>query len=200
MTNKESFVAYEYKNVTVKRDFAAMYADCLVSFGWTPVEDGLYGFQSVLSSMNPVHLGANIANAAKMSAETADAHDLVALKFKRDRRISNKLEISRLERKCETALAAIGSLERRSGAYTMGASLGVGIAGAAVLGLGVYSFIAANIVAGVLLTMIGIAGWGIGYFAYRKVGKKTAAQTEPMIQEQFDIAYSACEQAHALLA
>jgi len=200
MKNNNGFVAYEYKNITVKRDTATVYIDCLENFGWEPVEDDGYELQALISKLNPVHLGTNIAHAAQSFGETGDVSETVTLKFKRDRRIANKQEIDKLERKCEDALAAIGGMERKNNAYTMGISLGSGIVGTAILALSVYSFMSSNVVIGVLTAILGVAGWGVGFFANLKLGKKKSAQTEPMIQAQLDVAYSACEQAHTLLA
>ena len=199
MKNNNSFVAYEYKNVTVKGDTATIYTDCLESFGWELLENGGYDAQALLSNLNPVNLGSNIASAAHSFGETGNISEPVTLRFRRDRRIANKNEIDKLERKCEEALAAINGMERKSNAQTMGISLGAGIVGTAILALAVNSFRSSNIVAGTLLTIIGVAGWGIGFLVNRRMGRKKSAQTEPMIQAQLDVAYSACEQAHALL-
>jgi hypothetical protein len=199
MNNKENFVAYEYKNVTVKRDSAAMYIDCMSNFGWTPIEDEGLDIQSVLSNLNPVHLGMNIANTAQAFAETPDGSETVTLKFKRDRRIENKRELDNLERKCVEALSAVNRIERKNNAQTMGVSLGTGIVGTAFIGLAVYNFVFSHVALGVLFAAVGAVGWAIGFFSNRRIGTKKAVETEPHIQEQFDIAYNACEQAHALL-
>lgn len=200
MNNKESFVAYEYKDITLKRDSAALYTDCLSNFGWTLVEELEYGYRPESMNGSLANKSVNThAHSVHTPPDKIDGPDMVVLKFKRNRNINNKLEIYRLEHKCEEALSVIGSLERRNSAYTMGTSLGAGIAGAAFLGLGVYSFVSSKIVMGVLLTIVGVVGWGIGFFAHGKVGQKKTAETEPVIQQQLDIAYSACEQAHALL-
>jgi len=189
MSNNTNFVAYEYKNITVKRDYATIYTDCLSNFGWTLVDEYEYGFQPILSLL-PTYTSIN----------PVDEQDVVSLKFKRDRRINSKQEVNRLERECEEALSSIGSIERKNNAFTMGISLGAGIVGTAVLGFAAYSFLSANIVIGVALSVIGFAGWGIGFFANRRMGRKKATQTESLIQERLDVAYGACEQAYAMLA
>ena len=185
-----SFVAYEYKDITVKRDSVTLYMDCLENFGWELVSQGDYGWEQ---------LGKNIASVATTATGQADSMT-VSLKFKRDRGIKNKPEINRLERQCETALAAIGKTERKRNAYTMGVSLGTGLVGTIILAVAAYGFYHANIVLGVIMLILGFAGWAAGFFANRRAGKRKSAQTEPMIQEQIDIAYEACEKAHALLA
>ncbi|NYB72833.1 hypothetical protein HZF24_01615 [Sedimentibacter hydroxybenzoicus DSM 7310] len=200
MTNKDNFVAYEYKNITVGRNYAALYTDCLSNFGWMLIEEYEYGYRPVLTNGNTINKNLNLhIHSIQTPPDKVDGPDMVTLKFKRDRHINNKLEIDRLERKCEEALSAIGNIERRNSAHTMGTSLGAGIIGAVFIGLAIYSFISSNIAIGVFLTIIGLVGWGIGFFSYHKIGQKKSIQTEPIIQEQFDIAYSACEQAHTLL-
>ena len=203
MNSKENFIAYEYKSITVKQDSAALYADCLANFGWTQIDErgNGYGMASGLMNIGPNILGmTGTAVPMQTPPDKIDGLDMVTLKFKRNSRLTNKREIDKLERECEEALAAIKKLERNNDAHTMGASLGTGIAGTAFLALAVYFFSSASIVLGVLFTIIGIAGWGIGFLAHRKVGTKKTAQAEPMIQQHFDVVYNTCEQAHAMLA
>lgn len=191
--SNETFVAYEYKNALVKRESVTMYTDCMANFGWTPVEEHEYQFAyNVPGYANPY--------AAQVLVEKLDGADMVTLQFKRDRKMNNKLEINKLERKCAEALEAISNMEAKNNGYSTGTSLGLGIVGAAFIGFAVYSFISISAVLGVVLTIAGFAVSGIGFLAYRKVGKKRSAQTEPKIQEQLEIAYNTCEQAHALLA
>ena len=199
MSNKENFVAYEYKNATVKRNSAGMYIDCMGNFGWTLVETE-YDFQPQFTNLNPVNLGKNIATAAQSYGETADPSETLTLKFKRDRRIENKQQLDKLEREYEEALSAINKVERKNSAHTMGISLGTGIIGTVFIGLAVYNFVFSNTVLGVVFAAIGAVGWAIGFFSNMKIGKKKSAQTEPYVQEQLNIVYSTCEKAHALLA
>lgn len=195
MNNKENFVAYEYKKISAKHESASMYTDCLSNFGWELIDQRKAGFQPNIPQ-SPVDVSAyNIP-----SPTNTDGLDMVELHLKRNRRIDNKPELDRLERKCEEALAAIHKLENKKNAYTMGTSLGIGIIGAVFIGLAAYNFIFSNIAFGVVFAAIGAVGCGIGFLANRKVGTKKAVQTEPMIQEQLNLAYAACEQAHALLA
>ena len=199
MSNKEDFVAYEYKNVTVKRNSAGMHIDCMESFGWVLVEQAGVDVQDLISNLNPINLGKNIANAAQSFGETADASETMTLKFKRDRRIENKQQLDQLEREYEEAFSAIHKVERKNAAQTMGISLGTGIIGTVFIGLAVYNLVFSNIVLGVLFAAVGAIGWGIGFFSNLKAGKKKSSQTEPYVQEQLDIVYNTCEKAHALL-
>jgi len=200
MSNKENFVAYEYKNINATRDSAGMYIDCMENFGWSLVENDGYDVQDLILNLNPVNLGRNIAGAAQTFGETADSAPAITLKFKRDRCIENKQQLDKLEREYEAALSAINKVERTNSAQTMGISLGTGIIGAGFVGLSVYNFVSSNIVLGVVFAVIGAIGWAVGFFSNRKIGNKKSTQFEPYIQEQLDIVYSTCEKAHALLA
>ena len=71
--NENSFVAYEYSTITVKRDIEPLYSDCYRNFGWIPMEN--------------------------REISMIDA-DRVALRFKRDRKIKNRMEVHALQRKC----------------------------------------------------------------------------------------------------
>ena len=200
MSNNENFVVYEYKNVDVKRDTMGMYIECMENFGWSLVENEGYDVQVLLSNLNPVNLGKNIAGAAQSLGETGDSSESVTLTFKRDRRIENKQQLDKLEKEYQEALAAIKKVERKNIAQTMGISLGTGIVGTILIGLSIYCFVISNIVLGVLFAVIGAVGWAFGFLSNRKMGQKKSTQTEPYIQEQLSIAYSTCEKAHALLA
>ena len=200
MSNRKNFVGYEYKTVNAARDSAEMYIDCMENFGWTFVENDGCDVQDLLSNLNPVNLGRNIAGAAQTFGETTDTAPSVMLKFKRDRRIENKQQLDKLEREYEAALSAISKIERKNSAQTMGVSLGTGIIGAVFVGLSVYNFISSNIVLGAVFAAIGAIGWTIGFFSNKKVGDRKSTQTESYIREQMDIVYSTCEKAHALLA
>jgi len=185
MTNKNGFIAYEYKNITVKRDSVSIYTDCLSSFGWNLIDEHDFHNYPVTADIQRTN--------------TSDGLEMVSLRFKRNRNISKKIELNKLEHTCEEALSAITKLEKKNNAYSMGIALGSGILGTVFIAIAVYNFISANPVAGVLLAIIGGIGWAVGFFAYLKVSKNKSTQTEPMIQEQLNIAYGACEQAHALL-
>lgn len=200
MNTNDTYVAYEYKNLAVKRESAALYADCLANFGWTLYEERDHSFRPiVVAGMNPANIHTGYVDVPK-PIEMAEGFEMVTLKFKRDRNLDNKLEVNRLQRTCEEALSNIDSLEKKKSARTMGEALGGGIIGTVVLAFGINAFRVANPVLGVILVLVGVLGWGAGYLLNRKVGQSQNANGESKISEQLEMAYSACEQAHGLLA
>ena len=68
--NSDNFIGYEYKEIIITCDKEGMYADGYPSFGWK------------LDGITPSVIGLSTVN----------------LKFKRDRKIKNKAELSRLQR------------------------------------------------------------------------------------------------------
>ena len=196
----QKFVAYEYKNVTVKRESASMYEDCMSNFGWELIDESFPGFATG-ENLSTQIAGAATSFASAVSTPSKAASDIeIVQKYRRDREIKKNRDVALLERECEQALKAIGGITQKNQAWTMGTSLGIGILGTVCLGFAVYHFVFSHIAWGILLALIGLAGWGSGFFLNIKGGKSRAAHSEQKIQEQIDIAYSTCERAHALLA
>ena len=190
MKSNKDFVAYEYKSINVKRVDVSIYEDCLTNFGWQLVDQ--YEFHHAPN----VKVESFIVN---QQTTKVNGLEMMTLEFKRDRNINKKMELNRLERTCVEALSTINGLERKDEVSSMGVALGSGIVGTVFLAFAVYNFMSANPVAGILLALIGVAGWGIGFFAYTKISRMKTVKTEPIIDNQLNIAYAACEQAHTLL-
>ena len=70
---KKDYVGYEYKEVTVRLEEASFYQDCYENFGWKP--DGNFTM--------------------------ARGSHWTTLRLKRDRKIINKMELTRLQRHFE---------------------------------------------------------------------------------------------------
>jgi hypothetical protein len=174
MNDEEYFIAYEYKNVTVSRDFENIYLDSLPNFGWQP--DGNVPF---ISSRGIV---------------------AVSLKFKRNRRIKNKAELSRLEREFENNVRMIESLERSKESSAQITAFTIGIIGTAFMAGSVFAFLAGMTPLMIILAIPAFFGWLFPYFRYRDVKAKRTKTVAPLIDDQYDDLYDVCEKAHELLA
>lgn len=107
MANPEhGFVGFEYLEVSAKRSMESMYVDGYRNFGWK-FEDA--------------------------SAQEAGS-GAVRLKFKRDRRIPSKAELTRLQRQFEACVLEIEALERSKTTAAAIAAFTIGLAGTAFLG------------------------------------------------------------------
>ncbi|MBQ2872715.1 MAG: hypothetical protein IJE89_01795 [Bacilli bacterium] len=187
MKNSETkdFVAYEYISLNVKSEFEPLYIDCYENFGWILINN-----TSLIDSEDYYINNSNVNN-----------NKLVNLKFKRDRRIKNKVELLSLQRKLESSLKEIETLEKEP--YTKGiiSALTIGLIGTIFLALSVFSITATNplIISCIICGIIGLTGWFLGYFAYIKVKVKTQKENISLIEEQYNTIYDSCEQARKLI-
>ena len=114
MDQMKNFTAYEYKEITACNDKVSLYLDCYESFGWKQDEN-----------FPPQESG-----------------DKVTLRLKRDRRLVNKVELTRLQRNFEAAMNEIVALERsKSTAATIWA-LCIGLVGTAFMAGSVFAITA----------------------------------------------------------
>lgn len=164
--NGNRFVGYEYKNVMIKHSMADLYTDCLPSFGWA--------LDKITQSLTP---------------------SSVTMKFKRDRKIINKAELTRLQREFESRMNEINKLETSKWIGASTAAYIVGIAGTACMAGSVFAVTSGMIPLCIILAIPAL----IGYFLYRRIRDKKTQEVTPFIDEQYDTVYSACEKAGSLL-
>lgn len=166
-----NFVGYEYHDVSVKRSMAAVYADGYENFGWQMAG----------------------------TAESPGKIDSISMKFKRDRKIRNKAELTRLQRNFDACVSEILSLESSKYVKASVAAYAVGIAGTAFMAGSVFSITAGMLIPCIVLAIPAFTGWVLPYFLYRGIMKKKAAQITPLIDQKYDELYTVCEKANGLL-
>lgn len=169
----KNYTSYEYKEITVRSDKASLYLDCYESFGWQQDENF------------PVQ----------------ENRDKITLKLKRDRKLVNKTELTRLQRNFEANMEEIIALERtKTTAATLWA-LGIALLGTAFMAGSVFAVAAEppRIALCILLAIPAFAGWIAPYFVYRAVREKKTRQVTPFIEEKIEEIYSMCEKGHSLL-
>lgn len=166
-----SFVGYEYQDVTAKNAMASVYADGYENFGWT--------------------LEGTSNKAAKV--------DSVVMKFKRDRKIRNKSELTRLQRQFDACVSEIQSLEFSKYLKASTVAYAIGVIGTAFMAGSVFAITSNMVVLCVILAVPGFLGWIIPYQCYRNISKKKAAEITPLIDQKYDELYAMCEKGNALL-
>ena len=192
--NKNEFIAWEYVDVNVKRNNATLYTDSYENFGWILIEQCEINYAPNVSVSN-----VQLSDYTPTST-TRNENEIVKLKFKRDSKLPNRIELDQLQQKCEEALSSVQKLEDKKAAHFMGPIIGFGIVGALFLILSILNFVSANIILCVLSAVFSIIGWVAAYVAFAKVYPKKNAKFNPRINEQFETIYRTCEQANALLA
>lgn len=165
------FIGYEYTEVTTQRKLESVYADSYPSFGWE-----LEG-----------------------SSTPPQGNSFVALRFKRNRKIRNKLELSRLQRQFDSGLNEIKSLERAKVFKAAAVAYMTGLIGTAFMAGSVFCFIAGHTLPSVILGFIGLLGWIAPYLIYRTISRQKTEEITPMIDQKYDEIYTVCEKASQLL-
>ena len=168
-----SFVGYEYMEVSADPDKASMLIDGYMSFGWGPDE--------------------NIQPSRILGR--------VSLKLKRDRKILNKAELTRLQRHFEACMNELDEMEASKTQTATIWSIGIGIIGTAFIAGSVFAVTAAPplIILCVILGLPGIAGWVLPYFLYNKKVQKRVEKITPLIEQKYDEIYEICEKGSKLL-
>lgn len=168
-----NFIGYEYKEIIVSKEMTALYLDCYENFGWAADEN--------LSATNGMHQ--NI------------------LHFKRDRKIVNKMELTRLQRHFEACVQEIEALKKAQTSVATIWALVVGIIGTAFMAGSTFAVThePPYILLCIILAIPGFIGWILPYFIYQHVRRKQMQKLQPMIEEKYEEIYSICEKGNALL-
>ena len=175
MEEKENrpFVGYEYKEVTVPGEQASLYWDCYEAFGWEPDE----------------HF------------TTGSLHNMTTLRMKRNRKILNKTELTRLQRHFEACVQELLALERSKTSAATAWALVVGILGTAFMAGAVFAVTHQPPVYWlcVLLAVPAFVGWIAPYFLYRRLVEKQTQKIQPLMEAKYDEIYEICAKGHSLL-
>lgn len=171
-TNQESkFIMNQYMDVKVSQELVQLCSDCYEALGWTIIN-------------------------------TRTGVDSVSMKLQRDRKIKNRTALCDLQRKCEVAFTDIERLEKSKSAKAMGVSLAAGLIGTAFMAGSVFAIVAPvpKVALCVILSIPGFALWALPYFIHKRLKTETACKVNPLIDQNYDTIYDACEKAAQLLA
>ena len=173
MKDENKFITYDYTTITVNRDMESAYIDTYESMGWELVDNELGIQMSVLGSSR--------------------------LSFRRNRKINNKSELLKIQRKCEEAFANINKYELEKTRGAMMKSLGLGILGCVFLAISVFSFLGELWIIFSIAGAIGLGLWLPPYYVYRNTIIKDAERISPLIDGLHDRIGELCEEADALI-
>ena len=169
--NENKFIGYEYKDVNVNRKMENLCLDGYQSFGWKL--DGKFPLQSGFTTAN--------------------------IKFKRDRKIRNKAELTRLQRQFEASVSEIESMENSKTSSASIIAFTIGIIGTALLAGATFAFLSNMILLCIILAVPGFVGWALPYFCYKAAYEKKVAKVTPLIESKYDTIYEICEKASGLV-
>lgn len=178
-TRKKEFVGYEYKEVLTDKSRVSFLLDGYENFGW--------------------ELDGNICG--ESGEMTNPKQRKVILRLKRNRKIVNKMELTRLQRNFESCVSEIETLEKsKTSAATMYALI-LGILGTAFMAGATFAVTAQppHVILCILLAIPGFIGWILPYFVYKRALGKQTQKVMPLIEEKYEEIYSICEKGSKLL-
>lgn len=170
---KSPFIGYEYKEIVVSSEHVSMYLDCYETFGWILDEN----------------------------FDVPNGVGLTTLRMKRDRKIINKMELTRLQRQFEACAYEIQNLERSKRTEATAWALVVGMIGTVFMAGSVFAVTSEPPIywLSVLLAVPAFAGWLCPYFLYRYQVRVKTQKVQPLIEAKHEEIYEVCEKAHSLL-
>lgn len=174
-----AFAAYEYKVATVDRRRASEYLDGYESFGW------------------------ELDNAYETPASypgVPGAGSMLSLHLRRDRRIVNRVELTRLQRQFEACMREIQTLESSKDVHATICSLCIGVVGLALLFCAAFSAVSTKALTwlNVLLAIPGAVCCALAYPIYRRVYRRRERAVEPLLDAKYEEISSICEKGHQL--
>lgn len=176
---KKNFVGYEYKEVTAPNSMASFLLDGYENFGWE-IDENLSG---------------------NSKAGSLPKQSKVIIRLKRNRKMINKMELTRLQRNFEACVSEIETLERsKTSVAAMCALILAGI-GTVFIAASTFSVTAQppHILLSTVLAIPGFLGWIFPYFLYKRVLGKQTERLTPLIEEKYDEIYEICEKGNRLL-
>lgn len=165
------FIGYDYKEIAASGERAAFYLDCYQNFGW------------IQDEREP-------ASAAKGK-----------LILKRERKIMNKAELTRLQRHFEACMDEIKALESSKTTSGTIAALFVGLVGTAFMAMSTFAVVHEPplVALSAVLAIPGFLGWILPWFLYQKLVARRSKMIAGLVEQKYDEIYEICEKGNQLL-
>lgn len=171
--NERRIDSYDYMKAVVDEKMCSQYIDSYQKFGW-----------KIDENMRPER---NMGKAT--------------LYMKRSRKITNKAELTRLQRHYEHCIDEINTLENSKRSIPTMAAISCGIIGCAFVAGSVFAVTHTPpiIWLTIFLAIPGFFLWGVAYFVYKELEKRRTEKVNSLIDAKYDEAYEVCEKAFRLL-
>lgn len=176
---KNDFMEYEYKELIAESSKVSFLIDGYECFGWE-LDEELSG-----SSKED-----NLPNQKKK-----------VIRLKRNRKLVNKMELTRLQRNFEACVNEIAALENSKTSVATMVAISMGIIGTAFMAGSVFAIAVQppHIVLSILLAVPAFLGWIFPNLLYKKIVSKQTKKLTPLIEEKYDELYELFEKGNKLL-
>lgn len=176
---QKNFVGYEYKEVTADTTMASFLLDGYENFGWE-MDGNLSGYSKAGGLPN---------------------QNKVIIRLKRNRKMINKMELTRLQRNFDACVSEIETLEKSKTSKAAMYALILAMIGTAFMAGSTFAVTAQppHILLCIVLAIPGFLGWIFPYFLYKRIMGKQTKQLTPLIEEKYNEIYVICEKGNRLL-
>lgn len=176
---QKNYVGYEYKEIPAEEHMVSLLLDGYENFGWE------------LNESMPEHgVGGKTGRLSR-----------AVIRMKRDRKIVNKTELTRLQRNFEACVTEIQTLEKRKTSKATVYTLILGIIGTAFMAGATFAVTSQppHMIWCIILAIPGFLGWILPYFLYKRIQRKETKKLTPLIEAKYDEIYEICEKGNKLL-
>ena len=185
--NRENnrFIGYEYKQVAAEPGQISFLIDGYMNFGWE-IDEHVHDIRMEYYGSHP----------------KSPHHRKSIIRMKRDRKIINKMELTRLQRNFEAYVEEIRHLEKEKNSLPSIVAITTGIIGTVFMAGSTFAVTAnpPHIVLCILLAIPGFLGWILPYFLYKKGVRRQTEKISPLIEEKYDEIYEICEKGNKLIS
>ena len=170
---ENTYIGYEYKEISVAAKDVSLFLDAYENIGW------------VLESPRPADPG----------------RGTVTLHLKRNRKIINKMELTRLQRNFESCMREIRQMERSPRQTATAWAWGAALVGTAFMAGAVFAVTGEppRYLLMILLAVPAFAGWFLAPLLYRRQFQKQCRKMQPFLDAKYEEIYQLCEKGHSLL-
>lgn len=175
---QKNFIGYEYKEIIADSSKVSFFLDGYENFGWE--------IDGKVQEKNTAH---------------AASRKEVTVHLKRNRKIVNKAELTRLQRNFEACVGEIDALEKAKTSVATMYAIILGVLGTAFMAGATFAVTAQppHYILCILLAIPGFLGWIFPYFLYKRKVRKQAEKLTPLIEAKYDEIYEICEKGNKLL-
>ena len=180
---KRSFVGYEYKEIIAEGSRASLLLDGYESFGWE-IDERLPE-----------------TGTERFFSDKISGPKKAAVRIRRNRKIVNKMELTRLQRNFEACIHEIDMLEQSKTSVATMYALVLALIGTAFMAAATFAAVAAppRILLCILCAVPGFVGWLFPPFLHKKVVERQTKKIMPLIEAKYDEIYELCEKGQKLL-
>lgn len=165
--------SFDYRKVNVKRSMVSLYTEAYRYFGW------------ILICSDP-------------DEPNQASGTWITLEFRRDHKIRNKAELTRLQRNFDACVDEICEMEKEKTGTADKAARGIGLMGSLFLICSALLAFACKLSAGILLAIPGVFGWLFPGFLHKRLVKKKSEEVDPLIEQKYDEIQRVCQKADGL--